>query len=52
MEALGFQHGAEAVLETLTEDVLKSSDIEGEILDKERMSTSSWPMPGSTIRRG
>jgi Fic family protein len=37
MEALGFQRRAEAVLETLTEDVLKSSEIEGEILDKEQV---------------
>jgi hypothetical protein len=35
MEALGFELRAEAVLQTLTEDVLKSSEIEGEILDKE-----------------
>ena len=40
MEALGFQHRAEAVLETLTEDVLKSSEIEGEILDKEQVRSS------------
>jgi Fic family protein len=40
MEALGFQHRAEAVLETLTEDVLKSSEIEGEILDKPQVRSS------------
>ena len=40
MEALGFQHRAEAVLETLTEDVLKSSEIEGELLDKEQVRSS------------
>ena len=32
MEALGFPLQQEAVLQTLTEDVVKSSDIEGEKL--------------------
>jgi Fic family protein len=40
MEALGFDLRAEAVLETLTEDVLKSSEIEGEILDKDQVRSS------------
>ena len=40
METLGFHHRAEAVLETLTEDVLKSSEIEGEILDKQQVRSS------------
>lgn len=40
MEALGFQLQAEAVLLTLTEDVLKSSEIEGEVLDKEQVRSS------------
>src|SRR3972149_4351103 len=40
MEALGFQLRAEAVLETLTEEVLKSSEIEGEILDKDQVQSS------------
>ena len=40
MEALGFDLRAEAVLATLTEDVLKSSEIEGEILDKEQVRSS------------
>jgi Fic family protein len=40
MEALGFDLRAEAVLTTLTEDVLKSSEIEGEILDKEQVRSS------------
>jgi len=40
MEALGFPLRAEAVLHTLTEDVLKSSEIEGEILDKEQVRSS------------
>src|SRR3954468_15268561 len=40
MEALGFPLREEAVLKTLTEDVLKSSEIEGEILDKEKVRSS------------
>lgn len=40
MEALGFDLRAEAVLATLTEDVLKSSEIEGEILDKKQVRSS------------
>ena len=32
MEALGFPLQSEALLQTLTEDVLKSSEIEGEVL--------------------
>ena len=40
MEALGFDLQAEAVLHTLTEDVLKSSEIEGEVLDKEQVRSS------------
>ncbi len=40
MEALGFTLRAEAVLHTLTEDVLKSSEIEGELLDKEQVRSS------------
>ena len=40
MEALGFDLQAEAVLQTLTEDVVKSSEIEGEILDKEQVRSS------------
>ncbi|RLP21860.1 Fic family protein [Mesorhizobium sp. YM1C-6-2] len=40
MEALGFDLRAEAVLHTLTEDVLKSSEIEGEILDKDQVRSS------------
>jgi Fic family protein len=40
MEALGFDLRAEAVLATLTEDVLASSEIEGEILDKEQVRSS------------
>ncbi len=40
MEALGFNLRNEAVLETLTLDVLKSSEIEGEILDVEQVRSS------------
>jgi Fic family protein len=44
MEALGFKLRQEAVLETLTEDVLKSSEIEGERLD-------AWEVRSSSARR-
>jgi len=37
MEALGFRIREEAILHTLTLDVLKSSEIEGEILDREQV---------------
>jgi Fic family protein len=40
MQALGFHHQEEAVLTTLTEDVLKSSEIEGEILDRDQVRSS------------
>ena len=40
MEALGFQLRQEAVLETLTGDVVKSSEIEGERLDAEQVRSS------------
>ncbi len=40
MEALGFDLRAEAVLQTLTEDVLKSSEIEGELLNKDQVRSS------------
>src|SRR4051812_13355669 len=40
MQALGFPLREEAVLNTLTEDVLKSSEIEGEVLDKEQVRSS------------
>ena len=40
MEALGFQLRAEANLETLTEEVIKSSEIEGEILEKDQVRSS------------
>ncbi len=40
MEALGFKLRAEATLETLTEDVIKSSEIEGEILERDQVRSS------------
>lgn len=40
MEALGFQLRGEAMLQTLTQDVLKSSEIEGETLDVEQVRSS------------
>lgn len=40
MEGLGFQRQAEATLQNLTEEVLKSSDIEGERLDRDRVRSS------------
>jgi Fic family protein len=40
MEGLGFQLRTEAVLHTLTEDVLKSSEIEGEKLDRNQVRSS------------
>lgn len=50
MEALGFKLRQEAVLKTLTEDVLKSSEIEGEQLDAEEVRSSiarrlGWSIP-------
>jgi len=40
MRALGFPLQTEAVLQTLTEDVLKSSEIEGEKLDRDQVRSS------------
>lgn len=40
MEGLGFQLRAEAVLNSLTEEVLKSSEIEGEKLDRNQVRSS------------
>jgi Fic family protein len=40
MEALGFPLKAEATLQTLTLDVLKSSEIEGELLDRAQVRSS------------
>ena len=40
MEALGFKLRNEAVLETLTTEVIKTSEIEGQILDLEQVRSS------------
>lgn len=40
MEALGFALRSEAVLQTLTQDVVQSSDIEGAVLDAEQVRSS------------
>ncbi len=40
MEALGFNLRAEASLQTLTEEVVKSSEIEGEVLDRAQVRSS------------
>lgn len=40
MQGLGFRLREEAVLHTLTEDVLKSSEIEGEFLDRDQVRSS------------
>jgi len=40
MEGLGFSLRSEAVLQSLTEDVLKSSEIEGEKLDRDQVRSS------------
>ncbi len=40
MEALGFRLRAEAALQSLTEEVLKSSEIEGEVLDRQQVRSS------------
>ena len=40
METLGFPLRSEATLQTLTEDVLKSSEIEGKILDRTKVRSS------------
>lgn len=40
MESLGFQLREESVLRTLTEETIKSSEIEGELLDKDQVRSS------------
>ncbi len=40
MQSLGLAPREEAVLRTLTEDVLKTSEIEGEILDQQEVRSS------------
>jgi Fic family protein len=51
MEALGFRVREEAVLRTLTEDVLKSSEIEGEKLDADQVRSSVARRLGIDIGR-
>jgi Fic family protein len=40
MQALGFSFREEAMLQTLTQEVIKSSEIEGELLDKNQVRSS------------
>jgi Fic family protein len=40
MESLGFTLRAEASLQTITEEVVKSSEIEGEVLDRDQVRSS------------
>lgn len=40
MEALGFSLREEAMLQALTQEVIKSSEIEGEVLDREQVRSS------------
>ena len=40
MEGLGFRLRAEAVLQSLTEETLKSNEIEGEMLDRDQVRSS------------
>ncbi len=40
MQALGFSLREEAVLQTLTQEVIKSSEIEGELLDRDQVRSS------------
>ena len=49
MEGLGFVSQNEAVLATLTQDVLKSSEIEGEILNRDQVRSSIARRLGNDI---
>ena len=49
MEGLGFKLKQEAVLRTLTDDVLKTTEIEGERLDAKRVRSSIARRPGVDI---
>jgi Fic family protein len=51
MESLGFSLKEEAVLTTLTLDVLKSTEIEGEILNKDQVCSSIARKLGITVNR-
>ena len=50
MESLGFDLRNEALLDTLTQDVLKSTEIEGEILDPDQVRSSIARKLGMEIR--
>lgn len=50
MESMGFSLRAEAVLASLTIETLKSSEIEGEILDKEQVRSSIARRLGMDVR--
>ena len=52
MKSLGFNLQEEAVLNVLSQDVLKSSEIEGEILDKEQVRSSIARRLGLNIGGG
>ena len=49
MEGLGFQSRAEAALQSLTEEILKSNEIEGEVLDREQILSSIARRQGMDI---
>lgn len=49
MEALGFQLQQDAVLQTLTDDIVKSSEIEGERLDVQQVRSSVARRLGMSI---
>jgi len=50
MEALGFELRNETHLSTLTEDVLKTSEIEGEMLEREQVRSSIARQLGMDVR--
>jgi len=51
MEWLGFVSQNEAVLATLTQDVLKSSEVEGEILNPDQVRSSIARRLGVAVAR-
>ena len=52
MSTLGFALKEEAILNTLTQDIIKSSEIEGEILDKDQVRSSIAKRLGLEIGGG
>lgn len=50
LEALGFELRKEALLKTLTEDVIKSTEIEGELLNPEQVRSSVAKRLGMNIK--